>query len=65
MIELDDVLCAIVLSDDTAPTSLGGDIPDSATTADCEVGGQMSRWDHVPVGLYRQMRTGDGADMVF
>ena len=65
VIELDDVLCSSVLSDDTAPTSLGGDIPDSPTTADWEVGGQMSRWDRVPVGLYRQMRTGDGADMMF
>ena len=65
MIELDDVLCASVLSDDTAPTSLGGDIPDSATTADSEVGGQMSRWDRVPVGLYRQTRTSNGPEMMF
>ena len=25
----------------------------------------MSRWDRAPVGLYRQMRTGHGADMMF
>ena len=62
VIELDDVLCASVLSDDTAPTSLGGDIPDSATTADGEGGGAVSRWDRVPVGLYRQTRTSSGAD---
>ena len=64
VIELDDVLCASVLSDDTAPTSVGGDVPDSATTADGEigVGGQMSRWDRVPVGLYRQTRTNNGAE---
>ena len=40
-------------------------MPDSAATADSEVGGQMSRWDRVPVGLYRQMRMGDDADMMF
>ena len=66
VIELDDVLCASVLSDDTAPTSLGGDVPESASTADGEgagVGaGQMSRWDRVPVGLYRQTRTGNGTE---
>ena len=66
MIELDDVLCASVLSDDTAPTSLGGDVSESAMTADGEGAGagagQMSRWDRVPVGLYRQMRTGTSAE---
>lgn len=66
VIELDDVLCASVLSDDTAPTSLGGDVPESETTVDGEgagVGaGQMSRWDRVPVGLYRQTRTGNGTE---
>jgi len=54
-----------VLSDDTVATSLGGDVPDSTTTADGKAGGgggQMSRWDRVPVGLYRQTRTGSGAD---
>ena len=64
VIELDDVLCASVLSDDTAPTSLGGDVPESASTADGEGtgAGQMSRWDRVPVGLYRQTRTGNGTE---
>jgi hypothetical protein len=66
VIELDDVLCASVLSDDTAPTSLGGDLSESAATADGEGAGtgtgQVSRWDRVPVGLYRQMRTGNGAE---
>src|SRR5258706_3312980 len=66
VIELDDVLCASVLSDDTAPTSLGGDVPESESTMDGEgagVGaGQVSRWDRVPVGLYRQTRTGNGTE---
>ena len=66
VIELDDVLCASVLSDDTAPTSIGGDVPESASTMDGEgagvVAGQMSRWDRVPVGLYRQTRTGNGTE---
>ena len=68
VIELDDVLCASVLSDDTAPTSLGGDVPESETTVDGEgvdagIGArQVSRWDRVPVGLYRQMRTGNGTE---
>jgi len=67
VIELDDVLCASVLSDDTAPTSLGGDLSESVITADGEGAdtGQVSRWDRVPVGLYRQTRTGSGAEEMF
>jgi hypothetical protein len=60
------VLCASVLSDDTAPTSLGGDMPESVTTADGEGGGggQVSRWDRVPVGLYRQTQGSSAEEMM-